>query len=264
MFTKSHRFLCRFPRICMWVAIAIPSIALAGLLAGDVLRAEQAAKSKPVRKDKILFLGNSITLHAPAEPIGWKGNWGMAASAQQKDYVHLVAQSLSESIQPASSIPSTKITTPTVMVQNIAEFEGQYATYPVEEKLRTFLDFKPGIVVVAIGENVPPLTSDESKKQFFTSVSKLLRTFRANEDPTIIVRSCFWPDAAKDQILKRAATDVGGIFVDIGKLSQNEANYARSERKFARADVASHPGDKGMKAIAEAIVDAIKRVENTQ
>ena len=227
----------------------------------DELCAEQAAKPKAVRKDRIVFLGNSITLHAPLESIGWAGNWGMAASAPEKDYVHLVVQSLSEPTQPASNTPAAKTTAPTIMVENIADFERHYATYPLEEKLRKFLDFKPGLVIVAIGENVPPLTTDESKAQFFNSVSKLLRTLQANENPTIIVRSCFGQYPDKDPILKRAAADVGGIYVDVGALSQNEANYARSERKIAHAGVAGHPGDRGMKAIADAIVDAIRKAE---
>jgi hypothetical protein len=230
----------------------------------DAAVPDELCTPKVVKKDKIVFLGNSITLHGPSEPLGWTGNWGMAASSEQKDYVHRVVQSLSEPNQPASNSPSPKINAPAIMVENIADFERQYATYPVEEKLQTFLDFKPGLVIVAIGENVSPLTSEESKAQFFSSVSKLLKMFQANDNPTIVVRSNFWPDAAKDQILKQATAEVGGIFVDIGKLSQDEANYARSERTFMHVGVAAHPGDKGMKAIADAMVDAIKQVETPQ
>ena len=39
---------------------------------------------------RVLFVGNSVTLHGPSEPIGWFGDWGMAASGKEKDYVHLV------------------------------------------------------------------------------------------------------------------------------------------------------------------------------
>ncbi len=47
-----------------------------------------------IKADRIVFLGNSITLHGPAETVEWAGNWGMAASEQEKDYVHVVVNSL--------------------------------------------------------------------------------------------------------------------------------------------------------------------------
>jgi len=30
---------------------------------------------------KVLFLGNSITLHGPSQKVDWSGNWGMRAIA---------------------------------------------------------------------------------------------------------------------------------------------------------------------------------------
>ena len=45
-------------------------------------------------KVKVLFVGNSITRHAPKADIGWSGDWGMAASCREKDYVHLVVSAL--------------------------------------------------------------------------------------------------------------------------------------------------------------------------
>lgn len=197
--------------------------------------------------EKILFLGNSITLHGPSTKIGWEGNWGMAASALEKDYVHIVARSLAKSSG----------TTPKMLAKNIAAFERQYATYDLKQSLKDAFTFKPDLVVVAIGENVPQLKSAEAKTQFQASVTKLLKQVKSDSNPTIIVRSCFWPDPAKDEALRQACRQAGGIFVDISSLGKDEANYARSERDFMHAGVAAHPGDRGMQAIADAILKAL-------
>ena len=41
-------------------------------------------------KFKVLVYGNSIALHGPKADIGWTNCWGMAASAAEKDFAHLV------------------------------------------------------------------------------------------------------------------------------------------------------------------------------
>ena len=41
---------------------------------------------------RVMFAGNSITRHAPSPTIGWTLDCGMAASAPEKDYVHLLMQ----------------------------------------------------------------------------------------------------------------------------------------------------------------------------
>ena len=219
--------------------------------AGDTV---PAPETKTVKTDKIVFLGNSITRHAPSEEIGWTGNWGMAASAEEKDYVHLVVQAVTESA--GNGIPA-----PAFKVLNIADFERQYATYAVEEHLRELIDFKPDLLILAIGENVPDLTTPEAETQFYESVDRLLKAFQRDGNPAIIVRSGFWPSSNKDACLKRAAAGVGATFVDISALAKDEANYARSERQIAHAGVGGHPGDRGMKAIADAIVGAIRELQ---
>jgi hypothetical protein len=124
-------------------------------------------------------------------------------------------------------------------------------------RLKEHLDFKADIVVVAIGENVPPLASEISKTRFRDAFARLLTTLGQNGRPAILVRSCFWPDKTKDAIMRRSCAAAKAVFVDISQLGQDESNYARSERSFAHAGVAAHPGDKGMHALAGALWKAI-------
>ncbi len=143
------------------------------------------------------------------------------------------------------------------MVANIAAFERQPQTYDIDTELKNELAFQPDLVIVAIGENVPALTSEQARSTFKASLTRLLKRFKTNNNPTLVIRSCFWPDQAKDSILKQACEEVGGVFVDDSALGKDEANFARSERGFSHGGVAAHPGDKGMQAIADALLQAM-------
>jgi len=210
-----------------------------------------AGMAQSAEVQKILFLGNSITLHGPNKSIGWDGNWGMAASSQDKDYVHLVAKGLTEKDGAA----------PETLVKNIATFERQYATYNAAAQLKDAAAFSADLIVVAVGENVPALTNEACKVQFTGGLVKLLNTIKADRKPLIVVRSCFWASGPKDEALKKASLEVGGVYLDIGALGKDEKNYARSERDFKHKGVAAHPGDSGMQAIADAIVGAVRQAK---
>lgn len=205
-----------------------------------------AAESEKI--GKILFIGNSITKCAPSPDAHWDGNWGMAASAEDKDYAHHVLHSI---IDLTGSQPLA-------MIENIAKFEREYDTYDVAGMRKDLVEFHPDVMVLAIGENVPSLKNGEDKSKFKESVLKLLQALQAGGHPAILVRSCFWADPVKDKVLRQVCGEVGGIYVDISNLCKDESNYARSERKFDNSGVAAHPGDKGMQAIAFALVEAMK------
>ena len=229
-------------------------LVLSGAVAGVLPVQAADAPAIPVRIGKlaaarVLYLGNSITLHGPAPAIGWTGNWGMAASAKEKDYVWLLTADLAK----ASG------TRPEIHVRNIADFEREHTTFDLAKEFKTELAFVPDIIIFAIGENVAELTTDQAKVEYAAAYLKLIVTFRQAGKPTNFVRSCFWPNPTKDEIMRNAATVGGAVFVDIAKLGSDETNAARAERKIEHAGVAGHPGDKGMRAIADALLIAIQQ-----
>ena len=204
--------------------------------------------SAQAQPPKILFVGNSITKHGPKADIDWHGNWGMAATSEEKDYVHVVTKALA--VKHGA--------TPTIMVKNVADFERAHVGYDIAGKFTDAAAFRADLIVLCIGENVAALKTPEAQAKYQEQVTALLKTLRSNPKAQIVVRSSFWANTAKDTAMRQACETVGGTFVDISALSKDEKNYARSERPYKHAGVANHPGDRGMVAIAEEIVKAVK------
>jgi len=118
-----------------------------------------------MKADRILILGNSITLHGVHEPYGWLHHCGMAASAPEKDYVHRLAAAIDARTGGKLSIRATRAPEgdapedyPNVV--NVADiFERKYAAFSCAA-LQPQLDQKPDIVVLQFGENTPMDTFD--------------------------------------------------------------------------------------------------------
>jgi len=147
---------------------------------------------------------------------------------------------------------------PEAMIENIADFETGHATCDVGLRFKKLAEFKADVIIVAIGENVPDLAaSPEAQEKFRKALAAMLGVVRPGGQSALFVRSSFWPDKVKDGIMRQVCTEAGGTFVDISRLGGVESLYARSERKIEHAGVGIHPGDKGMKAIADLIWKAI-------
>lgn len=218
------------------------------LIAFFALLCFASTASAQAQPQKILFVGNSITMHGPKADIDWHGNWGMAATSLDKDYVHVVTKALAA----RQGLPLV------IMVKNVADFERNHVGYDIAGKFAEAAAFKADLVILCIGENVPALKTPEAQAKYQAQVTELLKTLKPNPKAAIIVRSSFWPNEAKDSAMRKACEAVSGTFVDISTLSKDERNYARSERPYKHAGVANHPGDRGMAAIAEEIVKVVK------
>ena len=64
---------------------------------------------------RIMFVGNSITLHGILPSIGWHNEWGMAASKQENDYVHILMAKINEIASDSQ-----------YCICQVAEWERQY------------------------------------------------------------------------------------------------------------------------------------------
>lgn len=193
-------------------------------------------------KLRVLFLGNSITRHAPKADIGWSGDWGMAASKIDKDYVHLVVKALDE-----------KYGTVDYCIAQGASWERDYVnTEKVLEQYYTAArDFAADIVIIRIGENVPASCHLQS------SMKEPLRTFTkylAHSARLVVMTDLFWT-GAKNAVFGEVAAEEGYTFVKISDLELDEENMAIG--LFEHEGVAHHPGDLGMSRIAQRIIDSI-------
>ena len=187
--------------------------------------------------NNVVILGNSIT-YAPANPsIGWNANWGMAALAPEKDYVHLLTAKFKQ--QNTNAIINAK---------NIAEFEVNYATYDFDAQLKTYRDSKPDLLILRIGENVQS-TFDSV---LFTKRYQALIAYMKTDNPQLKVLAVgsFWSEPNKDYINNIMSRYTP--YISLSSLSANGSNFA-FDMQGVSDGVKQHPGDKGMQAIANMI-----------
>lgn len=184
---------------------------------------------------RVLFLGNSITAHGPSPAIGWYGNWGMAASDANRDYVHQLVARL-------GGVEHAEV--------NMYAFERAFTSFDLNS-LDSSLSPRPDLVVLQIGDNVTDAAG------FVQHYDALVKHLIARGTPLVLCTSTWWMSSVSAGV-KGICSKPNMRFVDISRLREEASNIAGSERTFSSAAVADHPGDKGMAAIADALYSAIR------
>jgi Secretion system C-terminal sorting domain len=194
------------------------------------------AQKYPLR---VAILGNSITGHGPAPNIGWNGDWGMAASTKEKDFIRLLEKDL--------KAISTSIE---VKELNIAEFERNYQGYVLDNpNLNKIRDFYPDILVIRLGENLEDWNLDISN--FHKYLKDLVNYVASNRPIRVVVTNSFWSSATRDYAFQSFIEKNNYRFVDLSGLYAVSTNTAQG--LFTDIGVQRHPSDKGMQAIKDRI-----------
>lgn len=196
-------------------------------------------------KKRVLFVGNSITRHAPAPEIGWLPDWGMAASAEENDYVHvavrLIEEKLGEKIDYATAC--------------CGDWERNYWDDEQISRWQEASDFKADVLVIRIGENIWGQREKLGTLPLYPHFDKMVKFFRSNPNAKVIITDLFWSYDGIDDVIYKVAADNGYTLVKIGDIGAKDENKALGQ--FEHSGVAIHPNDRGMAAIAERIVDEI-------
>lgn len=204
-----------------------------------------------------LAIGNSITIHSICDY--WFGEWGMAASSEEKDYYHLIIEGLEEkSIRPVNSITFSYC---------IWETQGydRSETWPL---LDAYLVSGIDLITVQLSENSNDISTLESDlKSLILHIKE-----KCGQDVIIIIIDDFWNDRKSE--IKRTVVeelnDPNVLFVDLSDI-RGESEYAcglntvlygtdGSSHINEHEGVAIHPGDEGMKVIASRVLDCIEKL----
>lgn len=212
------------------------------------------AASADEQKLNVLCVGNSLLSHGANQDLGWSGTWGMAASSEDKDYYHQLQNIFAE------EYPDVKAEFKKVAVSPLERVvdtdENHDYTSDIKGAFDTVTaDFVPDVVTLQIGDNT---SSNITPKSYAHALVQIADYFKKlNPDVAVVYSVPFFASDVKQNGTLLAAEETGFACANLRKLNKDE-NKALG--LFEHSGVANHPGDKGMRAVAEELFSQIKPV----
>jgi hypothetical protein len=196
----------------------------------------------------LVILGNSIVRHGPRAEVGWFGDWGMAASTVDSDFVHRIIKTI--------KIKNLNYKTDFL---NIATFETNFYNYNLNQ-LNKFKN--SDVVLIKIGENIVEKTSIDSN--FIAYYDKLINYLKT-PTTTIVLSDGFYninkfgqEDSTINLMIQDYAKKNNFLFIKTNDLAKDSTN--RAYKTYIHPGVQAHPSDKGMRLIHDRIWEQLKSV----
>jgi len=192
--------------------------------------------------NRVLVIGNSIMSHAPDPSIGWANFNGMAASAPEKDFVHILSRRL-QLLQPSVIV---KILSGGDFERNFAQFNIAGWNEPPQ--------FAPDLVIIRIAENFDENSVDRlNLEKYYRDM--LAKVVSNSKTVKVVCSSSFWYQPRTDAIIRTVAAGQGYPTADLCKLVGRPEFMATQYKDIG---VARHPNDAGMQQIADLLWEAIQ------
>ena len=196
-------------------------------------------EATPVKTPKkVLILGNSITWHPPGPDINWFGNWGMAATAADRDFLSLLTKKIKENNEQNE-----------VLGKNVYPFERGYETINLSEfdELKTF---KADIIIIRFGENISE-TERAANPQLQVALKAFVDYLADGRSVKVILTTPFWTNPGVNQNYLLLSEQNKWPLIPLHDLGLANENMALE--RFENISVGRHPGDLGMERIASRI-----------
>lgn len=185
--------------------------------------------------DRILFIGNSITLTMPNPEMGWFLSCGATVTQCDLDYVHRLQLGIAAR---QGVIPEIRI------IQTGGDL------YP-QGTLETVQEWQPDLIIFQIGDNAPP--EPGAWLEQYAALSE------AAEGIKIVAVGVWANDDPRDGYIQQAARNAGMIYARISDLHTEDTEaWSQCEAEFCHAGLYWHPGNEGMTMIAGRILQALQ------
>ncbi len=207
---------------------------------GEPMFYARVVQTSPRVIRKMIVTGNSLTWHPPLANSDWNNNWGMAATSRDRDFAHLLQLYIAQ---------AQKVK-PELVIDN---FPDRQVTDP--DRHSKVAAMKADLYVIEIGDNLhhDEKYTEENLGKPYEEMLKAVK--RANPDALIVCTSTWGGSSRKEPLMQAACGRQNVPFVRIDKFILDPKNRGTT---FKHSGVAWHPGDAGMKCIADALWKAIE------